>query len=165
MVQRKIEKTSCLFFAGVIIIMAFIPIPDIGSVSLHRECSVAARFLYPLFHASFLHAFLNAWCLLSIVFIYSVSWQNITVAWIISALAPSFILSDTPTIGMSAVCFALLGMIVFKVARRRYYLSYLAPYLALGFLFPSINGALHLFAFLAGAFVGVLNAPIPCSRK
>lgn len=165
MVQRKIEKTASLFIAGFILMTAIIFIPDIDAVSLHRGCSVAARVLYPLFHASFLHAALNAWCLLSIVFIYSISWQNIGVAYLISALAPSFILTDTPTIGLSAVCFALLGMLIFKVARRRYYLLCLAPYLVLGFLIPYINGAVHLYAFVAGAFVGLLNAPIPCRRK
>lgn len=86
-------------------------------------------------------------------------------AYLISAVAPSFILTDVPTIGLSGVCFALLGMLVFKVGRRRHYLLCLAPYLVLGFLIPSINGAVHLHAFVAGALVGLLNTPIPCRRK
>ncbi len=165
MVQRKFEKTAGIVIAALILIEASIFSPVSFGLSLHHGSSIAARFLYPLLHASFFHALVNAWCMLSIIFFYPVSWQNIGAAWIISAMAPPFTISDIPTIGLSAICFALLGMLVFKVAHKWLFIFYIAPYLLLGFFIPYINAALHLFAFCAGAFAGLFTAPIPCKRN
>jgi len=144
---------------------AFIYVPNWSAVSLYNGGPLIARGFYPLFHASLLHALLNTWCFLSIVFIYKVSCGNIAMAYIIAMFAPPCAIYDTPTVGFSVVCFALLGMLLFKVRHRVYYLLCLAPYIALGFLIPYVNGAIHLYAFIAGAFVGLLNAPIVCKKK
>lgn len=165
MVQRKIEKTASLCIAAFIIIAAFIPVSDWSAVSLHSNSSVLARCVYPFFHASFLHAVLNAWCFLSAVFLYDVSWRSLALAWIIAAIAPPFAVADTPTVGLSAVCYALFGLLLFKVRRPAFFVLCLAPYLLVGLAIPFVNGSIHIYAFLAGALLASLNAPIPCRQK
>ena len=41
----------------------------------------------------------------------------------------------------------------------------MALYISVGFLFPLVNGWLHLYSYVAGLFVGVLNMPMPCKMR
>ena len=43
------------------------------------------RLAYPFIHASFLHAFCNAWCLLSLVFYYNLHWWKVAASFAIAA--------------------------------------------------------------------------------
>lgn len=148
-----------------VIASALIYVPDWNAVGVTAGCGMLQRFGYSFFHASLLHAAINAWCFISILFLYDVTWLYMIIAYIIAVVAPNFVLSSSPTVGLSAVCFALLGMIAFRVQRKIYYNGCMALYIALGFLFPLVNGWLHLYSYVAGLFVGFLNMPIPCKRK
>lgn len=77
---------------------------------------------------------------------------------------PGFLLSDVPTVGLSCVCYFLLGSLIFEVRRKLYFMSCMALYIAVGFLFPSVNALIHLYGYLAGLVVGLLNAPLSCFR-
>ena len=163
--SKEIEKTTGLLIALFIILSAMIYVPDWKVVGVSHGCGIAQRLGYSLFHASIIHACINAWCLLSILFLYDVTWKRILLAFIIAIVVPDFVLSSTPTVGLSAVCFALLGMIAFDVKRKLYYNGCMAAYIVLGFLFPFVNGWLHLYSYVAGLLVGLLNMPIQCKRK
>jgi len=123
------------------------------------------RLGYSFFHASAIHATINAWCFVSILFLYNVTWLHMAVAYAIAVAAPNIALSSEPTVGLSAVCFALLGMIAFQVQRKLYYNACMALYISVGFLFPLVNGWLHLYSYVAGLLVGVLNMPMPCKMR
>lgn len=166
MIMRKgIEKTAGLLIAAGVIASAIIYVPDWNVVGATAGCSMLQRLGYTFFHASLLHAVANAWCLVSILFIYNVNWLQLAVAYVIAVAAPDFVLSSTPTVGMSAVCFAMLGSIAFQVRRKLYYNGCMALYIALGLLFPFVNGWVHLYSYVAGLFVGFLNMPLPCRKK
>lgn len=165
MVCGKIEKTTGLLIVAYVIASALIYVPDWNVVGITTDCGIIQRLGYSFFHASILHALINAWCFISILFIYDVTWWRIGVAYFIAVTAPDVVLSSTPTVGLSAVCFALLGSIAFMVKRKIYYNGCMALYIALGFFFPLVNGWLHLYSYVAGLFVGFLNMPIPCRRK
>lgn len=165
MVCRKIEKTTGLLIVGYIFLSALIYVPEWSAVGVSSGCNILQRLGYSFFHTSLIHAAVNAWCLISILFLYDVAWWHIIVAYLIATFAPDVVLSSTPTVGLSAVCFALLGMIAYQVKRKLYYNCCMAIYIALGFLFPFVNGWLHLYCYVAGLFVGFINMPIPCRRK
>lgn len=150
---------------GYILLSALIYVPDWSAVGVSPGCNILQRLGYSFFHASLIHAAINAWCLISILFLYDVAWWHIVMAYLIATIAPDVVLSSTPTVGLSAVCFALLGMIAYQVKRKLYYNCCMAIYIALGFLFPLVNGWLHLYCYAAGLFVGFINMPIPCRRK
>lgn len=162
---KEIEKTVGLLIAAYVIASALIYVPDWNVVGATADCGILQRLGYSFFHASLLHAAINAWCFISILFIYDVTWWRIAVAYLIAVSAPDVVLSSTPTVGLSAVCFALLGSIAFQVKRKLYYNGCMALYIVLGFLFPLVNGWLHLYSYVAGLLVGSLNMPIPCRRK
>ena len=165
MVPRKIQKAAGLWIALVIILSAIFFVPDWNVVGVTKGSTIAQRLGYSLFHASLFHACINAWCLLSILFLYDVTWMRLSLAFLIAVAVPDFVLSSTPTVGLSAVCFALLGMIAYDVKRKIYYNACMATYLTLGFIFPMVNGWLHLYSYAAGLLVGLLNMPIQCKKK
>ena len=173
MVRQKEAKNTALVTAVVIMLMSFTylfdwsrgilpPLPEVG---VAVGSSVSARFLYSFFHASPVHAVVNAWCLLCIVFLYDVSVWRLLTAYIVAVAVPGFLLSEVPTVGLSCVCYFLLGSLIFEVKRKLYFLSCMALYIAVGFLFPSVNALIHLYGYLAGLVVGLLNAPMSCFRR
>ena len=81
-----------------------------------------------------------------------------------AVVVPGFLLSEVPTVGLSCVCYFLLGTLIFEVKRKLYFLFSTALYIAVGFLFPSVNALIHLYGYLAGLLVGLLNAPLSCFR-
>lgn len=163
--RKEIEKTAGLFIAVFILSAAFIYVPDWHMVGVFRGCSFLQRVGYPFFHASFIHAAINAWCFLSVLFLHDVELWRMAVAYIIAVAAPECVLSSVPTVGLSSVCFALLGSIAFQVRRKLYYNSCMALYIALGFFFPLVNAWLHLYSYLAGLVVGIFVMPLPCRKK
>jgi hypothetical protein len=81
-------------------------------------------------------------------------------AYFISVLAPAFTLASTPTIGLSAFLFALLGLTFYDVHRKLYYTYWMAFYIIGGLLIPNINGLIHLYSYLAGLMVGLFTTPL-----
>lgn len=162
--KNSSEKITALVFSAILVITAFALEPGWKDVGIRTDCHTFQRLVYHFFHVSPLHAAINAWCFLSVVFIYNVTWMEIIVASAIASLAPDFVLSATPTVGLSAICFALLGLISLRTARKLYFIACIALCIAIGFLFPSVNGLLHLYSYLAGLLVGLFICPI-CRKK
>lgn len=168
MVQETISRATSLAIAAIVFtIYCVVDIP-LESVGIIQGASPWQRLAYPFFHASFLHVFMNVWCMLSVVFVYPITIWSLLIAFLISAsfpvdtlhaISPIFGFS-VATVGLSGVCFALMGRISFMVRRKLYYQSWLAFYLLLGFLMPNVNGYLHLYCYMMGVFVGFLNKPI-----
>lgn len=130
-----------------------------------RDCDIARRLCYSLVHASLLHALVNVWCLMSVVFIYDISLWRLLTAYIIAVSVPGFALSEVPTVGLSTVCYALMGSLSFEVRRKAYFQGWMIFYIGIGFLFPGVNAIIHVYGYVAGLIVGLLNAPMPCLRK
>lgn len=165
MVRQKDAKIAALLTAVVIILNSFTYVPDWSIVGVSGGSPLATRIVYSFFHASPVHAVVNAWCLLCIVFLYDVSIWRLLTAYIVAVVVPGFLLSDMPTVGLSCVCYFLLGSLIFEVKRKLYFMSCMALYIAVGFLFPSVNAVIHVYGYLAGLLVGLLNAPVSCFRR
>ena len=157
--------------AALIIALSFVPIQSWQSVGIYAGCPTANRFLYPLFHANLLHAALNSWCMLSVVFIYHTSIYRHAAAYLVAASTPVHTLSLlfpsmlVPTVGYSGVVFALFGSISFEVQRKVYYQLWMIFYLATGFLFPNTNACLHLYCYLAGLVIALFVKPIKIAHN
>lgn len=162
---RKKAKNASLIIAGVILLGSFIYVPDWSVIGVAKECSFVARLGYSLFHVSFVHALVNAWCLLSIVFLYEISVWRLLIAYMVAVFVPEFLLSDVPTVGLSCMCYTLLGSLTFEVKRKLYFQFCMALYIAVGFFFPSVNAVIHIYGYIAGLMVGLINAPISCLKR
>lgn len=183
MVRGKKAKTAALVHVAVcIVVSAIVPyaLPHgLYAVGICKDCSVLARLAYSFFHVSLMHALVNGWCLLSIVFVYDVTLYSLAIAYITAVTFPIDTLSDimpcalpqgVPTVGLSAVCFSLLGQIAFQVKRKLYYQVWVLSFVAIGFILPPLcsvcgytiaapNNILHLYCYVVGLLVGFLNSP------
>lgn len=183
MVRREKTKAAALALTVVCIgcaIYAALNGLPVEKVALCAGCSLLARLSYSFFHASLLHLLTNCWSLLAIVFIYQVSFAGLLVAYIVAVTAPvslcGFAIATTPTVGLSAVVFCLLGIVSWQSKRKLYFHFWIASFIAVGFLLPHLcvacgfaiatpNNFLHLYCYVVGLLVGFLNAPAPWQRK
>lgn len=144
-------KTAALLLSTALLLLSFFDAP----LALTTHCSVEARLCYHFFHANIFHAFCNVWCLLALVFYYNVDGLELLLSYAIATTVPSVALSTQPTVGASGICFALMGIVFYKVARKRYYLAWIIPVIAVGFFIPRMAATVHLYCFLVGLIVGV----------
>lgn len=162
-------KTVILALALLTLILYWIPIPH-SSIGIYTDAPWWGRWTYSLFHASIFHWLVNCWCLLSLVFYIEVSIRQLIYSYIIASLFPVatlYVLFDahiltTPTMGLSGVCYALIGMVTPQVARKREWLTWLAVGFAVSCIFPLINQFVHLWGFILGLGIGYLTQ---CTKK
>lgn len=149
MVQRKTEK-----FAALILFVMMLVISLEHSVSsddgLHYDCSILDRAIYPFIHANVFHMIINGWCMLSIVFTFSPSWKRMLTAYLIAISYPAAFIGRETVVGLSGVCFALMGLNAYKVKRKKIFYTWTSACIALGFLFPNVAAGVHVFCFLVG---------------
>lgn len=166
MEERKIEKIASLLTTGLVIYLSLQNTDNWQAVGIYSGCSLQNRFLYSFYHANVLHAALNAWCLVSVVFIYDITVWRLFLAFIISASVPIDSMGqiipglESPTVGLSGVVFFLFGSISFEVLRKWYYQLWMMFYILIGFIFPNTNAWLHLYCYTAGFLFALLNKPI-----
>ncbi len=158
--KKKAAKVTSLLVLILVFCFSLQDIADWSAVGIFTGCGLGCRLSYPFFHVGILHALLNAWCLLSVVFIYDISLLRLCLAYGIAVFVPSFCMSDIPTVGLSGLVFALFGSISFEVGRKVYYQLWMLAYLIIGFLFPNTNAWVHLYCYLAGCMVALLNKPV-----
>lgn len=168
MVHQKNAKTTAL--AAVLIILTLctfsVSASSVGISAYHA--SMFQRIVYPFFHAGIIHALMNVWVFLCIVFYYNTPLWKILAAYIIAVTFPITTLysmfgveylSDY-TVGLSGVCFALAGSISFNVQRKLYWQFCMAATIGFGFFFPCVNAVLHLYCYIVGLLIGILDMPI-----
>ena len=132
---------------------------DWEDVGVYPGCRLQNRFVYPFVHAGLVHALLNVWCLLSVVFLYNVGAWLILAAYISCAIFPECLMVDKPTVGFSGAVFFLFGSVSLRVRRKLYWIGWMAFYIAVGFIMPGTNGFIHLWCFVMGLLFALLNKP------
>ena len=175
-------KTATLVLSLALLILAFFNAPQ--QCVLQPGCGITGHLCYHFFHANFLHALCNVWCLLALAFYYDIEDWELILAFIIATSVPvdlgmalasspskiegaggsmidyaSCIMNfafEKPTVGASGIVFALMGIVFYKVARKKYYLSWITPMVAVGFLIPSMAAIVHLYCFTLGITVSLV---------
>lgn len=172
MVRNKTAKVTSLVIGILIIAIAFLSSYfDIPSFGIYAGCEWYGRLAYPFFHANILHAILNVWCLLSLVFIYDISIWRMLFAYVVAisipvdSLANAIAMMNAPTVGLSGVVYVLFASISFEVVRKWYYQAWMAFYIGVGFLFPYTNAWLHLYCYIVGFGYALLNRPIKIKTR
>lgn len=151
-------------WAALAIGVAALVLSPFDGVGICVGCSWAGRLSYTLFHVNILHAFCNAWCLVSLVFLYDLPWWKTALAFLVAVSIPPLapLLTATPVVGMSGACFALMGLTVPVVRRKAMLLGWINLFLVLGFLFPNVAAWVHVYCFTVGLLAGLLiHAPWP----
>lgn len=149
-------------WAALAIGVAVLVLSPFDGSGISTGCSWTARLSYPIFHVNILHAFCNAWCLISLVFLYDLPWWKTALAFAVAISVPSGLLTSTPVVGMSGACFALMGLTVPVVRRKLMLLGWISLFLVMGFLFTNVAAWVHVYCFIAGIGAGfIIHAPWP----
>lgn len=149
-------------WAALAIATAALVLSPFDGAGIHVGCSWVERVTYPLFHVNLLHAFCNAWCLISLVFLYDLPWWKVALAFIIAVSVPGLLLTETPVVGMSGACFALMGLVVPIVRSKMMLLGWISLFLVIGFMFPNVAAWVHVYCFTVGLLAGlIIHAPWP----
>ena len=156
MKKNNIVKTVAVSLSVAAVLLSFLDC-DLRSVGVSTSSGVTQRLIYHFFHANVFHALANAWCLISIARFYDITVRDIIIAYIIAVAVPPVVLSEQPTVGLSAFCFALMGIYAPRVARKAYYHKWMAVFIAAGFILPAVNALIHLYAYLAGVAAGYIR--------
>lgn len=169
METRKAEKVAALATAAVVLAVSLLPFRDIAAWGIGPQCTLFNRLTYHFVHANIFHAVLNAWCFVAAVFVYRITGWHLIAAYIIASSVPCGLLahisSFTPTVGLSGIVFALFGSVSFQVKRRLYWQSWMLAYLLIGLAVPNCNAFLHIWCYVLGLGVALLNKPIAVCRR
>lgn len=157
MLGRNKEKAAVLLLTAIMLLLSLSDIA-LHALSVSEASPFTRRLTYQFAHAGLLHALINCWCLLSVEFFRDVSWRKLLAAYIISATFPSILLSSTPIVGCSGMCFALLGMCA--LGERLKYHIFMAAMLSVGFFLPSMAAWLHMYCYVAGLLVALPFYPM-----
>lgn len=130
---------------------------------------IESHLLYPLYHANIWHLACNIMCL----------WMikcplNIIVTFVLAVLC-SFIpcLVSEPTMGLSGVLFAVVGISWGRLRAFKRMCRYNIPIIIITFFIPNVNALIHLYCLMAGYLFGTLRwkdplakiDPYPCDKK
>lgn len=171
MLRRKETKTAALVLSLAVMLVFLLGKLlgwDMTLWGIDAHFSWPQRLTYHFAHASLIHAGLNVWCLLSIVFTFDVPISYLIWAYALASSCPCLILGSQPTIGLSGICFALLGLVSWQANKVRYHL-WVTLFIALGFLTTllfhfAIANLLHAYCYVTGVAVGFLNTPAPLQK-
>ena len=153
---------SVIIMATAIVLQIFSGIACALHISAPVHDSLAACVAFhQVFHVGWLHLIVNLSCLVTIVFGgFRIPGSAVLAGYIISSLVylPAVLLAGAPTVGLSGIVYALLGMISIHAVKKIQYHGWIAGFLILGF-FTASNVYLHLFAYLAGIFYAWMITP------
>lgn len=147
--QEKNELTYLVF------VVALLSLFWLDGPGLAVGSPFYARFTYQFVHANIWHLLANTYCLILLAFNMGQDVRSLVWAYVISCTVPVF--DATPIVGASGICFALMGWNTWCVARRGYYLSWLALFIVIGFIVPRFAGFTHFYCALLGLLIGWLH--------
>ncbi len=148
----------------VVLALSWLPLP-VADWGLTSAGGCTPRLAYLWLHATPLHAVVNVWCLLSIVFTYRLHLSSLLWALLSAMLLPACCLAPEPTVGLSGAIYFLFGRVTWMTSRRLYFTSWILAYLALSWLLPGTNGWAHAWGYACGLVYGLLNTPLVWIKK
>ena len=157
--MEKTTKTLALALAIIFISLTALHNAK-PSLALSNTSPCYTRITYQFIHANILHAIINSWCLLALVFKNNLSFTQLTTAFIIAAAIPAPLISHTPIVGASGICFASIGIITLKVKRKLLIFTYTMAVIAAGSIFSKAAVTLHLYCYITGIITAIFTTPV-----
>lgn len=138
---------------GLVLVSWALPFP-LTSFALSPSAPVWRRLVFHFASGNVFHAFACCWCLALLVFYYRVPLRHLAAAYLIACLCPLALTGGRPVVGLSAFCFALIGLTTVRVIRKRLWIGYAFAIVLLGFFLPAVAAAVHLYALVSGMILG-----------
>ena len=157
---RDAAKAASLGVGGIVMAVAILSphaTPTIG-LGIYAGAPLYARLLHPLVHTGLIHAVLNVYVWLQIVFFCPIRLRHLITAWIIACSCPTVIATlgaayTNHVVGLSGVIYALLGAQMTRAKNMLSYNLWIAAYLITGWFIGGIAVVFHLYCYLAGIFM------------
>lgn len=180
MVRGTETKAATLILTVICVALCLIQLvvhwPSLAEIGICKDCDILARLSYSFFHGNLLHCLVNCWCMLSVAFVFTVPLSWLLLSYGIAVSFPDMLLDTTPTVGLSAILFALLGQVSWMTKRKWAFHVWALSFITFGTLLPllaaacgyhiaSPNNILHLYSYVVGLMVGFFNSPVPWRRK
>lgn len=157
MAQRKEKEVTTPFLLTILTLSIYIAGVSPYTFGIYGAAQWYTRFTYQWIHVSIWHLLINLWVFYNITRTYKVRKWHYIIAYIISV--PPILVGTVPTVGLSGICFALMGILWYQVLHTRLYHTWIAGFILAGFCVPGTNVWLHLYCYTAGALIGWLNRP------
>ena len=160
MQARDHAKAAALGISGIVMATAILSpcgTPNMG-IGLYIGAPLYARLLHPLVHTGLVHAILNVYVWLQIVFFCPIRLRHLFTAWLITCCCPTAIAtlgaaSTDHVVGLSGIIYVLLGTQMNRARDRVSYNIWIATYLFMGWLIGGIAVAFHLYCYLMGIII------------
>ena len=176
MVRGKEAKSAGVLAAAVMYALWLLPITA-EETGIYSGAEWWHSLTWQWFHGSIWHLSVNAWALLTIVFMWNAGIGKLLTAYATSVVYGLACATDTPIVGMSGVIYALLGLYALSPRgwqKRLRYQLYVAAWIvvpwAVGMVIPKDEscgtaafGAVaveaHVACYVMGIFVAIINYP------
>lgn len=152
---KTLALVVSILVLAIALVRVFCPF-SLHPFALYPACPPSNHFAYHFFHAGLMHALINVWCFVSIVFLYDIRLRHLGLAFLIAVFMPD-LLTSGDTVGLSAVCFALMAIAATQVARPYVIHAYVALVIAVMWAAP------YLFAMLGLPSAHAANAVHACA--
>lgn len=127
-----------------------------GGLGLSCNSPWYSHLTYIFAHDGWVHLCINAYALLTLVFMNDAGWAKMAASWVISVLVPYN--GDTPLLGMSTLIYALLGITVMDSPRWKMLLTVNISVILSSIFIPYVAFMQHLVCFASGVVIGFLTS-------
>lgn len=165
MVPGKETQVASLVYVAVLILLYILPV-RIETVAIGTEDTpFLNRFIYQNFHANMFHLLCNVWALLTITFYSKINMARLVIAYLISSTYP---FTGEMIVGLSGVCYTLIGMLALRPAtlkNKLVYQVYALAFILIGLAIPNVCVGIHLYCYSLGVVFAFLDTPLKPKSK
>lgn len=156
------KNLSLILTLALVLIHALVPHESALTWGLSRpnlENTMMVRLTYNFLHAGWMHLAINMYCMLTIAFLmHARVWQFLT-ALAIASTIPTAMIGGIPILGMSAVNFALCGILMARNRRWPLILILNVIFILATSRIAAIAYSVHLYTMCAGVLIGYMTNP------
>ena len=154
--MEKSQKTKIVAIALSLLIIALSMFRiDTTQYALSPSNTPFGCFSYHFFHVNVFHALMNSWCLLGLAFFYHLRLRDIIIAFAVAASFPPC-LCTAPTVGLSGMLYALMGLLLPQMSRKLFCCLWLAAWNIAALLIGGSAVEVHAYCFCSAVVNNLL---------
>lgn len=157
--MENLKKTSVLIIVLAVIVLHVIS-PDISRYGVGIGSPAWTRLTYSFFHASWLHLLINIYVLLTLGFALDLRMGELVISYVLACAVPSFCIGVLPTVGLSGMIYAMLGMRTMRNSNPGSVILNVVLITAASIFLSHIAWRLHAYCYCSGLLISVLSTPL-----
>lgn len=158
------KKTAVLIIVALTVAIQICPLQT-SAYGISLTSPMWSRLVYHFFHASWLHLLLNAYVLLVLAFKLDLRMYELPLSYLIASIVPLCCVTAMPTVGLSGMIYALLGMRTMRSSNPMAVIANIVLITALSVFMSHIAWKLHAFSYVCGLILSILVTPLQWRKK